>query len=114
MIGVFTILAVLTSFTRPDLANLTWAGAIWSRELGGWTILHYRIAGGTLLALFIYDFFWVFANFEYLVFALHDDPRVNLYRFSFIMGFFNFILKALLFIIMVKSYISARDKESEK
>ncbi|OMJ68048.1 hypothetical protein SteCoe_34618 [Stentor coeruleus] len=114
MLGVFTLLAVFTSFTRPDLANLTWAGAIWSRELGGWTLFQYRVAGGTLLALFIYDFLWVFGDLEYLVFALHEDPRVNLYRFSFIMGFFNFILKALLFIIMVKSYISARDKENQK
>jgi membrane protein insertase Oxa1/YidC/SpoIIIJ len=114
MIGIFTLLAVFTSFTRPDLANLTWAGVVWSRQVGGWPLNHYRFAGGSLLLLVFYDFFWLFANFDYLVFAIHDDPRVNLHRFAFAMGFFNFILKILLFIVMVKSYINAKEKESQK
>jgi hypothetical protein len=114
MLVVFTLLAVFTSFTRPDLANLTWAGLVWSREIGGWPLQHYRVAGGTLLILFVYDLIWVFGNFQYLVFEMHDDPRVNLHRFAFVMGFFNFILKILLFIVMVKSYISARDREAQK
>jgi hypothetical protein len=114
MMVVFTILAAFTSFTRPDLANLTWAGVVWSREIGGWPLQHYRFAGGTLLLLIFYDFVWVFTNFQYLVFAVHEDVRINLHRFAFVTGFFNFILKMLLFIVMVKSYISAKDREAQK
>ena len=113
MLGIFTLLAIFTSFTRPDLANLSWAGAIWSREISGWSIYHYRFAVGALLVLIFYDFIWVFANFDYLVFSINQDASVNLHRFSFIMGFFNFILKILLFIIMVKSYITAKAQEAQ-
>lgn len=112
MLGIFTVLAVLTSFARPDLANLSWAGAAWSREISGWTMQNYRYAGLSLVVLVLYDFLWVFANFEYMVFDVHQDPMVNLHRFSFIMGFFNFVLKILIFIIMAKSYILIKAQET--
>ncbi|OMJ94327.1 hypothetical protein SteCoe_2527 [Stentor coeruleus] len=112
MLGIFTILAVLTSFARPDLANLSWAGASWSREISGWTMQNYRYAGLSLVVLVLYDFFWVFANFEYMVFDVHQDPLVNLHRFSFVMGFFNFVLKILIFIVMAKSYILIKAQET--
>ena len=56
MLGIFTLLAVFTSFGRPDLANLSWAGAAWSREITGWSINNYRYAWGSLIVLIIYDF----------------------------------------------------------
>jgi hypothetical protein len=106
------VLAVFTSFARPDLANLTWAGGAWSRELSGWSVLSYRYAGISIVLLVLYDFLWVFANFEYLVFDIHQDPQINLHRFSFVTGFFNFVLKILLFIVMVKSYITLKAQEN--
>lgn len=112
MLGIFTVLAVFTSFARPDLANLTWAGGVWSRELSGWSVASYRYAGISIVLLVLYDFLWVFANFEYLVFDIHQDPQINLHRFSFVTGFFNFVLKILLFIVMVKSYITLKSQEN--
>jgi len=93
------------------LANLTWIGGVWSREIAGWSIQSYRYLSGSLLILILYDFLWVFANFDYMVFVTTEDPKVLLHRFCFVMGFFGFAMKVLIFILMVKNYINFRNQQ---
>lgn len=102
---------MLTSLSRPDLVNLTWIGAVWLREILGWTIMTYRYAVGFLLILVLYDFVWVFANFEYLVFSVHQNQLENLHRFCFLTGFFGFILKGVMVIVMIKNFIKFKEQD---
>ena len=105
------MLLFLAAFSRVDLANLTWVGAVWSREVDSWSIQSYRLLAGSLLVLVFYDFLWVFANFDYMVFAVHEDPKVSLHRFCFVMSFFGFTMKVLIFIMMVKNFINFKNQQ---
>jgi hypothetical protein len=111
LVVVFTGLALMASMKRPDLASLTWAGLFWARQICGWTIQTYRYAVGGLIFLIFMDFLWVFVNFQYLVFSVHQDPLENLHRFCFLISFFNLILKVILSVLIVKNYIKFKEMD---
>lgn len=114
LVLIFTAISIISTLKRPDLSNLTWASLFWSKELSCWTIQTYRYSIGFLFLLVLYDFIWVIANFDYLVFSIHQDPEINLHRFCFLTGLFGLILKVPILIVIIKNFIIFKEMDCLK
>jgi len=44
---------------------------------------------------------------------MHSDPAINAKRFSFVMGFFDFVLKILMFPVLVRCYMKSKEADAE-
>lgn len=110
---MLVLLAIFASFDKPDLGNVSWACWALVGESKGWTTSRYRLAIISLGILLMLDLVWIFADTELLVFEIHSDPTINTKRFSFIMGFFNFVIKILMFPVSVRCYLISKENDSE-
>ena len=99
---------MLMSVARTDMFNITWGCFMLWKEITGFTVRDYKVAVLSLAVLVVSDFIWIADDFELLVFEVHNDPFVNSERFSFIIAFFNFLLKLFMLPAIVKNYISLK------
>ncbi|CAG9315054.1 unnamed protein product [Blepharisma stoltei] len=107
------LLGVCTSFDKPDFGNVTWACWAFMGLVKGWDTKRYRLGLIMLAIMILFDVLWIACDSEFLVFEMHSDPAINAKRFSFVMGFFDFVLKVLMFPVLVRCYMKSKEADAE-